>query len=618
MITKILLEMRLKSTFAAFAVISLLLSGCYDDSKLTNRVDILETKVNELEALCKSMNTDMESLKTIMKNYENAVTVTSVDKTENGYTIVFSNGTTAEISNGTKGEKGDKGETGDKGDKGDSGNKGDKGDKGDSPVIGVINEEGILYWTVNGEYLLDDKGNKVSVAAPVTPQFKYVESEDTWYISIDGTEWKALSSKVDHCYLFKDVKETDNDVTFTLQDGSSIVIPKTKPFAFTLSKTEAIVAAGSTVEIPYSITGADNNTVIDCIATGEIKARIDQNKSVVSVTAPTEVTEGKVVVFATKGDRSIVRSLQFLGCTFTASETAFEASPNGETIKFNITTDLSKEGYKIVIPADCNWISNIITKATRVDAISFDVSENTSSKTRSAELSLQSSSGIEITKLTVKQASPMVQAEKSKFKILYLQNDTQCKDEKFLFDNEWMINKDDYYPYIGGDPAKKGAVGYKYFGIQASIPAREDANISFTIDAGEAISLSRFTTYFYYMYHANDPIIFSVYAYKGSGIPTGEWTADWVEIGTVDARDGYAELSKVASKGYSERLANGESFSVAKSNSFPAQYYRFKMKANGYRVFGMLDKTGVDYANGNCWQRGGWMSIAEISIYKYI
>ena len=60
MITKILLEMRLKSTFAAFAVISLLLSGCYDDSKLTNRVDILETKVNELEALCKSMNTDME------------------------------------------------------------------------------------------------------------------------------------------------------------------------------------------------------------------------------------------------------------------------------------------------------------------------------------------------------------------------------------------------------------------------------------------------------------------------------------------------------------------------------------------------------------------------------
>lgn len=193
-------------TFAAAAILGLMATGCYDDSELKTRVDVLETKVSDLEALCKTMNNDVSELKTVMDKYKDAVTVMSVTKTENGYEIVFSDGTIATITNGEKGEKGDKGDTGKKGDtgeKGETGEKGDKGDPGQSPVIGVVNEDGVLYWTVNGEYLLDDKGNKVSVAAPVTPQFKYVAEEETWYISLDGSEWKALSGKIDHCYLSK-------------------------------------------------------------------------------------------------------------------------------------------------------------------------------------------------------------------------------------------------------------------------------------------------------------------------------------------------------------------------------------------------------------------------------
>ena len=178
-------------TFAAAAMLGLLATGCYDDSELKTRLDVVETKVSDLEALCKTMNTDVTDLKTIMEQYKNAVTVMSVTETDNGYEIIFSNGKTATITNGAKGEKGDKGETGKTGEKGDKGETGEKGDKGDNgkdavaPVIGVVNEDGILYWTINGEYLLDDKGNKVSVAAPVTPQFKYIAEEETWYISLD-------------------------------------------------------------------------------------------------------------------------------------------------------------------------------------------------------------------------------------------------------------------------------------------------------------------------------------------------------------------------------------------------------------------------------------------------
>ena len=140
-------------TFAAAAMLGLMATGCYDDSELKTRVDALETKVSDLEALCKTMNNNVTELKTVMDKFKDAVTVMSVTPTDNGYEIVFSDGTIATITNGEKGEKGDKGETGKKGDTGEIGPQGPTGAEGAAPVIGVVNEDGILYWTVNGEYL---------------------------------------------------------------------------------------------------------------------------------------------------------------------------------------------------------------------------------------------------------------------------------------------------------------------------------------------------------------------------------------------------------------------------------------------------------------------------------
>lgn len=141
---------------------------------------------------------------------------------------------------------------------------------------------------------------------------------------------------------FKDVKEEDGKVVFTLQDGSTIEIPKEKPFAFTLSESKAIVASGSTVEIPYTLTGGDETTIVDCIATGNISAFVNTEKKVVVITAPATAESGKVVVFATRADKSIVRVINFVGCSFTVSANEIKAAPAGETIKFSVTTDLEK------------------------------------------------------------------------------------------------------------------------------------------------------------------------------------------------------------------------------------------------------------------------------------
>ena len=66
--------------------------------------------------------------------------IVSIEDTDEGHVITFSDGSTLIIKDGAPGEKGDKGDTGEtgpvgptgeKGDKGDKGDKSDKGDKGD-------------------------------------------------------------------------------------------------------------------------------------------------------------------------------------------------------------------------------------------------------------------------------------------------------------------------------------------------------------------------------------------------------------------------------------------------------------------------------------------------------
>lgn len=83
--------------------------------------------------------------------------IVSIEDTDEGHVITFSDGSTLIIKDGAPGEKGDKGdkgdtgetgpvgpagEKGDKGDKGDTGEKGDKGDKGDTGATGEPGADG--------------------------------------------------------------------------------------------------------------------------------------------------------------------------------------------------------------------------------------------------------------------------------------------------------------------------------------------------------------------------------------------------------------------------------------------------------------------------------------------
>ena len=147
--------MRMKRIlFLTTMVVALFFGGCekYDDSALNNRIDNLEERVRTLEELCRQMNTNISSLQTIVTALQNNDYVTGVAPvTKNGetigYTIIFTKSQPITIYHGENGKDGQ------------NGTNGVDGKDGSTPVIGVkMDDDGIYYWTLNGEWLTAGAG----------------------------------------------------------------------------------------------------------------------------------------------------------------------------------------------------------------------------------------------------------------------------------------------------------------------------------------------------------------------------------------------------------------------------------------------------------------------------
>ena len=215
----------------------------------------------ELQLLVNSLNTNISSLQLAVNALENNDYVSSVlPLSENGvvigYTITFSKSGTIVIYHGRDGKDGEDGEDGEDGLHGKDGN------DGTAPSVGVRKDaDGCYYWTLDGEWLLDESGNKIATTgkdgsdgadgAPgqdgsdgsdgedgVTPKLKI--QDDYWYVSYDnGTTWVKLYKAVgedgqdgangapgkDGDAFFQSVGTDENELRMVLSDGTVITIP---------------------------------------------------------------------------------------------------------------------------------------------------------------------------------------------------------------------------------------------------------------------------------------------------------------------------------------------------------------------------------------------------------
>ena len=391
---------------------SLLLFGCsdkYDDSALRNDLNDLENRVAKLEELCKQMNTNISSLQKIVEALQDNLSISKVEQISDGYIIYFSDGSTATIKNGK--------------------------DSGDAPVIGVKQDtDGCYYWTLDGEWLTDEKGNKVKAQGTdgkdgvdgedgndgvdgedgtdgtngkdgITPQLKIENGR--WMLSMDnGKTWTdigqatgadgkdgedgadgtdgedGVDGKDGTNGIFKSVREDDDNVYFTLEDDSVITIPKSdnSKFAIAFDTTDiAILNGGESKTISYTITSATENTVVKAIAQDGWKVKINAtstNKGTITITAPNPIVESEILVFANDGSyRTVMVSLNCMQGQINIADNSIDATPAGGTQEIKLTTNLD---YTVEIPDNAqSWLSLAPqTRALREDTIVFEVTAN--------------------------------------------------------------------------------------------------------------------------------------------------------------------------------------------------------------------------------------------------
>ncbi len=265
-----------KTLFAIAAAAALFCCSCTKD--LEDRVGILEDKVAALE---EKVSTNVSSIEKLLSAAAKAVTITKVEKSDNGYTITFSNGEVATITDGK------------------DGNDGKDGKDAVAPTIGFQEIDGVFYWTVNGELLKNGEDN-VPVTGKdgvdgKTPQFKI--EDGVWKVSFDGTEWTEVpvTGTVAPTLV---MTETDTEYVFTLGDNV-IKIAKYFDFAIKVENYVVKVEPQSEFDFGYTITGGDETVKVLIEAVG-VDAELDEAGNKVIVRTGVTIESAYVLVKAVR------------------------------------------------------------------------------------------------------------------------------------------------------------------------------------------------------------------------------------------------------------------------------------------------------------------------------
>ena len=299
-------------------VLCVTLAGCkddFDDSELRKQIADLDGRLTSLEKLCAQMNTNISSMQTIVNalqqnDYITGVTPITEGSNTIGYTITFAKNKPITIYHG---------------------------ENGSTPVIGIKKDtDGIYYWTLDGEWLLDASDNKIKAEGTdgesgeageegkpgqngITPVLKI--EEGYWYVSYDNeNSWQQLGKasgekgepgeKGDS--MFSSV-DTSNDgyVIFTLADGTELKLPRKDSFGISFSNAFPGISAGETIEIEYTLPKGDEKTLVKTACQNGWQAVVnkkDHLSGTITITAPDPITDDEVLVFVSDGEEKTVMS----------------------------------------------------------------------------------------------------------------------------------------------------------------------------------------------------------------------------------------------------------------------------------------------------------------------
>lgn len=284
-------------TILAAALVSISLTSCeYDDSKLWSEIENVKERVETLEEAVVKANEEIVALQSIVNALQKSVYVTKVENNANGYTITFSDGTTATIANGKDGVNGT-----------------------NAPLISVKQDsDGNYYWTMDGEWLLVD-GERVRANGKdgengengdngtngkdaIAPQVRINDSTKEWEISVDGgLTWTSTgvvaegkdgaagsngSNGVAGDSLFKEVDISNPDyVVITLADGTEFRLARYDESAplFVITEASEIIEVEYGKSIELAVTAKN---IADYVINTPEGWRASYAEGMLSITAP--------------------------------------------------------------------------------------------------------------------------------------------------------------------------------------------------------------------------------------------------------------------------------------------------------------------------------------------
>ena len=380
----------MKKILFVIAAAAMMLVGC--TKELTQKVDkiekdlaSLETRVAELE---KSLNSEVANLKTLIDAVEKKIVVASATQTSNGWELVLTDGKKVTLTNGKDGANGTNGKD------------------GHTPVVGIKAENGVLYWTVDGEFILVD-GAKVPATgaagengaagadAPV-PSF---EIDENGHLLVTVGETKTDLGKVvgengangtNGDSWFSAVEIVDGNLVVTLADGeTTLTLPVYNEFGIALEATS--IELGGTAAVKYTVTGDSEDVVVRAYAAEGWKAAVDAKKAVVNVTAPADQAlyrAGWIDVYAIDNEtgKVVAKSMTFSneGTTLKVDEKVVVPAAGAEAIEVAVSTD-----YVYDVECEAEWLTLVpATKAVRNETLVFKAVANKSGANRTAEVNL--------------------------------------------------------------------------------------------------------------------------------------------------------------------------------------------------------------------------------------
>ena len=417
----------MKKLFFILAASMLLASGCsdeYDDSALTGRVDDLESRVEKLEELCRQMNTNISSLQTLVTALQNSDYITAVTPVTSGgqtigYTMTFKQAAPITIYHGTNGKDGQDGKN------------------GTTPVIGVAPYNGVYYWTLNGTWLTDTSGNKIKAEGTdgrdgvdgkpgqdgddgITPELKI--EDGYWWISYDNkANWTKLGQatgdkgdkgdKGDQGIpgasggdsIFSKVEDGPTEVVFTLADGTTtITIPKYTAAAsldIAFETTESVnVLPGKSYEIGYTLSGADERTVVEAVAQNGYRADVvatDYQSGKIVITAPETAADDRIIVLVSDGsDRTLMRFIHIAESVIRITTDSYTVEADGGTQTVEVETNIDYTVY--IAETDREWVSLApeTRAAVHTETLTFTFQPNPNTTYRYATVELRDASGM--------------------------------------------------------------------------------------------------------------------------------------------------------------------------------------------------------------------------------